>query len=266
MTMRIRTLIVADEPRTDERLRAGLAEDPDFEPVSVQGDGGISCAAIRSLAPDLLFLSVSPQGEDAFEILDALGPVLRPATILVADSDRHALRAFEVQAVDYLVQPFSDARLRSALRLAKTRLQEEVPLPALERWATRLQDRAEDGDLRGIARGRKPLDRLVIKSGGRVVLLRLEGVDWIEAAGNYLRLHVGAETHLLRETMNSLEARLDPDRFLRIHRSTIVNIDRIQEMHPWFHGDYAVLLRDGTRLTLSRGYRQRLDGFLAGAL
>jgi two-component system LytT family response regulator len=113
---------------------------------------------------------------------------------------------------------------------------------------------------------RKALERLVIKSSSRVFFLRVEEIDWIEAAGNYLKLHVGDETHLLRETMNSLEGRLDSDRFLRVHRSTIVNIERVQELQPWFHGDYLVILRDGTQLTLSRSYRQKLQDFFGNAL
>jgi two-component system LytT family response regulator len=164
--------------------------------------------------------------------------------------DRYALRAFEVHALDYLLKPFDRDRFGKALDRARAQLQREGHAEASQRLLELLEDTKS---------GRKPLERLVIKAAGRVFFLRVEEIDGIEAAGNYVRLHCGNDAHLLRETMNGLEARLDPQRFLRIHRSTIVNVDRIQELQAWFHGDYLVILHDGTQLTLSRGYRQKVQ-------
>jgi two-component system LytT family response regulator len=151
--------------------------------------------------------------------------------------------------LDYLLKPFDRERFERALERAKLHIQRAKTSEAQQQLLALLEE---------VKPGRKPLDRVVLRSSGRVFFLRVEEIDWIEAAGNYLRLHAGTETHLLRETMNAFEERLDPKQFLRIHRSMIVNIERIQELQPLFHGDYAVLLRDGTQLTLSRTYRQRL--------
>jgi two-component system LytT family response regulator len=253
---RIRTLIVDDEPLARQRLRTLLAAAPDFEIVGECGDGAEAVTAISERAPDLVFLDVQMPGLDGMGVIEELGPGRAPAFIFVTAYDRYALQAFEVQALDYLLKPFDRDRFAKALDRARAAVR---------------RDPADNGQqLRALIEemvpNRKYLDRVLIKSGNRVVFLKVEEIDWVEAAGNYLRLHVGRETHLLRETMNALESRLDPAKFLRIHRSTIVNIDRIQEFHPLFHGDYAVLLRDGVQLTLSRGYRQKLPAPFGEAL
>jgi len=253
----IRTLIVDDEPLCRERLRTLLADDPDFTIVGECGDGAEAVATLRETPCDLVFLDVQMPVMDGLEVVEAIGPERMPTVIFVTAYDRYALRAFEVQALDYLLKPFDRERFEKALGRAKAHVQRDQSAEASRQLLALL------GDTRP---GRKHLERLVIKSGGRIFFLKMEEIDWIEAAGNYLRLHVGSETHLLRETMNALEGRIDPERFLRIHRSTIVNIERIREIQPLFHGDYVVLLRDGTELTLSRTYRQRLQEVLGATL
>jgi two-component system LytT family response regulator len=254
---KIRTLIVDDEPLARQRLRTLLATAPDFEVIGECGDGAEAIAAISERAPELVFLDVQMPGLDGMAVIEELGPERAPAFIFVTAYDRYALQAFEVQALDYLLKPFDRERFTKALDRARAAVRRE---PTADN-GTQLRALIEE-----IVPARKYQDRVMIKSGNRVVFLKVEEIDWVEAAGNYLRLHVGRETHLLRETMSALEARLDPAKFLRIHRSTIVNIDRIQEFHPLFHGDYAVLLNDGTQLTLSRGYRQKLPAPFGEAL
>jgi two-component system LytT family response regulator len=254
--MTIRALIVDDEPLARERLRALLAGDPDVEVVGECSDGREAIAAVREHRPDLLFLDVQMPKLDGFQVLEAIGPEHLPVVIFVTAYDCYALRAFEVHALDYLLKPFDRQRFDKALGRAKTRIQRSRTADVSQQLVGLLED---------VKAARKPLERLVIKSAGRVFFLRLEEIDWIEAAGNYTRLHVGSETHLLRETMGGLETKLDPDKFLRIHRSTIVNIERIQELQPWFHGDYVVILRDGTQLTMSRNYRQKLQDLFGKA-
>lgn len=249
--MSIRALIVDDEPLARQRIRNLLKDEPDIEVVGECADGGEAVASIRDLRPDLVFLDVQMPVLDGFGVLEAVGPERMPAVIFVTAYDRYAIQAFEVNALDYLLKPFDRDRFRRALERARAQLGREPPAEVGERLAAAAED------ARGA--GRKTLDRIVIKSGGRVFFLRAEEIDWIEAAGNYLRIHAGGEMHLLRETMSGLEARLDPQTFLRIHRSTIVNIERIQELQPLFHGDYVVILRDGTQLNLSRGYKQRFQ-------
>jgi two-component system, LytTR family, response regulator len=253
--MAIRTLIVDDEPLARSRLRALLEREEDITVVGECGDGNEAVAAIRELQPDLLFLDVQMPALDGFGVLEAVGGDRVPAVIFVTAYDKYAIQAFEVHALDYLLKPFDRERFHLALERARAQLQREETVAASERLLALLEDAQAQA-------AKKPLQRLVIKSGGRVFFLRVEEIDWIEAAGNYVRLHVARETHLLRETMNALETRLDPEQFVRIHRSTIVHLDRIQELQPWFHGDYKVILRDGTQLTLSRGYRQKLQELL----
>ncbi len=246
-----------DEPLARQRLRALLEQEPDIEVIGECADGQEAVAAIRAQAPDLLFLDVQMPKLDGFRVLEMIGPEQMPVTIFVTAYDRYALRAFEVHALDYLLKPFDRKRFQKAVSHARARLQPEEPRAV----DPRLEALAE-----GVQSGRRPQERLVIKAGGRVFFLKTDAIDWVEAAGNYVRVHSGGEAHLLRETMNGLENRLDPHKFLRIHRSTIVNVERIQELQPWFHGDYVVILRDGTQLTLSRSYRQKLQEFFGDTL
>jgi len=246
----IRVLIVDDEPLALRRLRALLEVEPDVEIVGECTDGGDAVASIRAKSPDLVFLDVQMPVLDGFGVLEAVGIEQMPAVIFVTAYDRHALRAFEYNALDYLLKPFDRERFQKALERARAQLTQTV-------------ERNEAQQVVGAAEEYKgpdrPLERIVVKSAGRVFFLRVDEIDWIEAAGNYVRLHSGKEIHLLRDTMSSLESRMDARKFLRIHRSTMVNIERIHELQPLFHGDYVVILRDGTQLNLSRGYRQRLQ-------
>ncbi len=247
--MKLRILIVDDEPLGRERIRTLLAGDPEVEIAGECADGKQAVAAIRRLKPDLIFLDVQMPEMDGFGVLESLEVEEIPATIFVTAYDRYAVKAFEVHAVDYLLKSFDRERFSAALARAKGHLArgkkhdiEPKLVSLLEAFESR----------------KKYIGRLVVKSGGRIIFLRVEEIHWIEAMDNYVRLHAGAQTHTVRETMQSLETKLDPAKFARIHRSTIVNLDRVQDLRPLFHGDYAVRLRDGTELTLSRSYREKL--------
>ena len=180
-----------------------------------------------------------------------------PPVVFVTAYDHYALRAFDVHALDYLLKPFDRDRFQQALVRARQQRAAADQGELERRLLALVQDLREPP---------QRVDRFVIKSGGRVFFVRADEIDWIEAAGNYVKLHVGGETHLFRETMNAIEAQLDPDVFFRIHRCHIVNIERVHELQPWFNGEYVVFLRTGARLTLSRGYREKLQERLGGAL
>lgn len=246
----IRALIVDDEPLARERVTTLLAQEPDVEVVGECRDGREAVAAIRQLDPDLVFLDIQMPGADGFDVIQAVGPEKMPLVIFVTAYDQHALRAFEVRALDYLLKPFDRERFRDALARARGQIEGRESGDLGRRLLALVQE---------IRPGPPRADRLVVKSGGRLFFLRTDEIDWIEASGNYVRVHVGAESHLLRETMASLEAKLDQDRFLRIHRSRIVNLERVKEMQPWLNGEYVVILTTGVRLTLSRGYREKLQ-------
>lgn len=251
--MKIRTLLVDDEPLARHRLRDLLAGEADLEIIGECADGAEAIETIEREMPDLLFLDVQMPELDGFEILANARPARPPAVIFTTAYSEHALRAFEVHALDYLLKPFDRERLQRALSRAREHLR-RARVEALNEKLNAL--------LAELRPNLPKADRLVVKSGGRVMLIRTADVDWIESADNYVTLHVGPESHMLRETMASLEARLDPQHFLRISRSTIVNLDRIKELQPMFHGDYAVILRNGTRLSLSRSYRDKLQHLL----
>ncbi len=251
--MSIRAVIVDDEPLARERIRSLVGQEPDLELVGEAGYGQAAVELVRREKPDLVFLDVQMPGLDGFGVLQALGDEVPPAVIFVTAYDQYALQAFDVHALDYLLKPFNSRRFKKAVLRARTELTREHPPEVNERLLSLLE---------GLRSGRRPPERIVLKSAGRVSFLKVDEVDWVEAEGNYVRLHVGAHSHLLRETMKNIEGRLDPDRFIRIHRSTIVNTDRIKELHPLFHGEYAVILRDGTRLTASRGPDNKLRRLL----
>ena len=243
----MRVLIVDDEPLACERLRMLLAGERDITIVAECHDGRAAVAAIQHLAPDLVFLDVQMPEMDGFAVLEALREP--PVVIFVTAFDQFAIRAFEVCALDYLLKPFDRERFGKALWRGRA----EYERRSVSDLGARMQS------LLAELRGRKRyLDRIVVRAGGRVLFLRVDELDWIEAAGNYVRLHSGVEEYLYRETLSRMEAALDPVRFARIHRSSIVNVERIKELHPLFRGDYTVVLRDGRELTLSKAYRERL--------
>jgi two-component system LytT family response regulator len=252
---KVRTLIVDDEPLARERIRQLLTEEEDVEVVGECEDGVAALEAIREQDPDLVFLDVQMPELGGFELLSRLDPARVPAIIFVTAHDQFALKAFEVHALDYLLKPFDQERFQAAL----SRAREWLARRGKDDLDTRLTSLLSDLRERAPA---KYQERIAVKAGGRVILLKAEEIDWVEAADNYVNLHVGSASHLLRETMNSFEQRLPPDRFLRISRSTIVNLDRVKELQPLFHGEYAVILTDGTRVSLSRNYRERLSVLL----
>jgi two-component system LytT family response regulator len=257
----IRVLIVEDEPLARSRLSRLLRERPDFEVVGECGNGLEAVEALRTLSPDLLLLDVQMPEMDGLEVLEVVGPKHIPAVIFVTAYDQYALRAFEVHALDYLLKPFDDERFERALQHAR----ELIQRGRIEALSQQLFALARDlRSTTGPAAERVPVDgpayleRLAIKSGDRVSLIKTSEIDWIEGAGVYVRLHVGKKSHLLRETLSNLEEQLDPDQFVRIHRSTIVNVERVRELKSYFHGEYIVYLQDGTQLKLSRSYREKL--------
>ncbi|HEX8137193.1 MAG TPA: LytTR family DNA-binding domain-containing protein [Pyrinomonadaceae bacterium] len=257
---KIKTLIVDDEPLARRNLRALLKDDPEILIVGEAGSGPEALKAIRAQAPDLVFLDVQMPGMNGFEVLENLDGETLPAIVFVTAFDRYALKAFEVHALDYLLKPFDDSRFERALRQAKARLEQREIKQLSRKLLALLEERAAKLDAEP---EREPyLNRLMVKSAGRVYFLKVEEIDWIEADNYYAKLHTGRKAHLLRETMNDLETRLDPEKFLRIHRSAIVNLDRVREMHPHFNGDYIVVLEDGTQLKMSRSRREQIRAIL----
>jgi len=250
--MGIRTVIVDDEPLARDWVREQLSDDEDIELVAECEDGFQAVEAIESTRPDLLILDIQMPGLDGFGVLRMLPNGPPPAVVFVTAFDRYALRAFEVNAVDYLLKPVSPERLQNALARIKTYLRQRLSGDVAGQLRTVLQEMK-----------RYP-DWLLIKDNGRSHFLRVQDIDWIESQRNNVALHVGAATHIYHDTTAGIEARLDPARFLRIHRSTIVNIERIKELHPWFNGDHAVTLKDGTKLTLSSSYKGKLKAFRRG--
>ena len=247
--VRIRVLIVDDEPLARDRTRQLLEEEPDVEIVGECASGEDAVAAIESAAPDLVFLDVQMPGMDGFGVLARISASRLPAVVFVTAHDEHALKAFQVHALDYLLKPFDGARLSGSLQRVREQLRSAAPHLFQRRLLAMLADlKPRPG----------PANRIVIRSGGRLSFLKADEIDWIEGEGNYLRIHAGKQSFLQRETMGEIEARLDPSRFVRIHKSTIVNTERIREIQPLFNGAHSVLLHDGTRLTWSRGYREQL--------
>ncbi len=246
----IRVLLVDDEPLAREMLREMLQGEPDVAIVGESVNGREALEAIRAHSPDLLFLDVQMPELGGFELLETLGKDQIPYVIFVTAYDQYAVRAFEVHALDYLLKPFDRERFEVSWQRAKKQI---------------LRDRNGGTDQRILAlleelkAGSKYLERLVIKAAGRIYFLETSEIDWIGAEGNYVSVHSGKKSHLLRETISGLEAQLDPKKFVRIHRSAIVRLDRIQELQPWFHGEYRIILQDGTQLTLSRNYRDKLQ-------
>ena len=258
MNPRIRTLVADDEPIARARMLALLRDEPDIEVIGECATGPEAMSAIERTSPDLVFLDIQMPQMDGLTLTRTLGHTM-PAVVFVTAYDEYALGAFEVHALDYLLKPYSADRFKSALVHARQHL--SVRRPGVNAGSASLLPghSAEPGP-------QQRRDRLVIKSSGRIFFVRVRDIDWCEAAGNYVRLHAGPQTHLVRGTMAHIESQLDPSQFVRIHRSTIVNVDRIQELQSSFGGEYVVLLHDKTRLTLSRGYREGLQAKLGKTL
>lgn len=253
----IKTIVVDDEPPARRNLRALLKGLPDVELVKECGSGRDAVGSIRALEPDLVFLDVQMPEMDGFEVLEQLTDHPLPVIVFVTAYDRYALKAFEVNALDYLLKPFDDARFHKAMAQARRQIEQQDAGELGRRLLTLM----EGHQLRPGAAPARYITRLMVKTAGRVIFIRTEEIEWIEAYDNYVRLHVGGKAHLLRQTMNELEAVLNPQQFARIHRSTIVNLDRIREMQPHFN-EHLVILHDGTELKLSRNRRESLDQWL----
>lgn len=247
--MTLKAVIVDDEALAREGLRGFLDREPDITVLAECADGASAVDAIRSLQPDLVLLDVQMPACDGFEVLRRLEGAPLPVIIFVTAHDRYALEAFHAHALDYLLKPVEAERFQKAIERARAQILYDA--------------RRAVGDLAGLIRdlrqGPRRRDRIMVRRSGRIYFLAAEEILWIEATGNYARLHTGSGRHVIRESMTSLESTLDPERFVRIHRSTIVNLDHVGEIQPWFQGESVVILRDGTRLTLSRTYRPRLQ-------
>ncbi|MBD0370190.1 MAG: response regulator transcription factor [Pyrinomonadaceae bacterium] len=259
----VRAMIVDDEPLARQAIRLLLKTDAEVEIIAEAGSGSEAVELINRNAPDLLFLDIQMPGMNGFDVLEKIDVSRIPAIIFVTAFDQYALRAFEVHALDYLLKPFDDARFEKALRQAKAQIEQREINRLSQKLFALLEDREERVESpRPAVERPKYLTRLMIKSASRIFFLKVEEIDWIGAEDYYVKLHFGRKTHLLRETMNELEAKLDPEKFLRIHRSSIVNLDRVKEMHAHFNGDYVVILQDGTELKLSRSRREQLQTLL----
>lgn len=249
----LRVLIVDDEPLARERIRKILRTHPEVEMVAECKSGSEAVAAVQEHSPDLMFLDVQIPEMDGFTVLEHVDQKQMPNVIFVTAYDRYALRAFEVHAMDYLLKPFDRDRFEEAFHRAKDQIQRNRQNNISRNLSSLLQHMKSQHQY---------LERLAVKSAGRVFFLKIRDIDWIEAEGNYVRLHVGKQSHLIRQAIGNMEEQLDPEKFIRVHRSTIINIDRIRELQPWFHGDYRVYLQDGTELLMSRSYKDKFRHLL----
>ena len=249
----IRAAIVDDEPLARHRIRGLLAEAGDVEVIAECANGKEAIEALVESPPDVLFLDVQMPEINGFDVLQAIGVDHVPVVVFVTAHDQFALRAFEAHALDYLLKPFDDERFEAALQRARQRIREQQVGDLDRRLRAFLEEVRED---------RGYLQRLVVPTGQRSVVVRTDQIDWIEAERNYIRLHVGDRGYLLRENLSRIESALDPTTFCRIHRSTIVNIDRIEAIETLLRGEYQVVLHDGTKLTSGRGYRRNLHSIM----
>jgi two-component system LytT family response regulator len=255
--MKIRTLIIDDESLARNLIRRLLAAEEGIEIVGECDNGREAVSMIAKVSPDLIFLDVQMPEWGGFEVLELIDPARMPVVIFVTAYDKFALKAFEANALDYLLKPLDDERFQQALQRARTYLDGKGTGAVRERLI---------GLINQLSPQSKPISRLAVKAAGRVVFLKVTEIDWIEATGNYLDLHVGKESYLLRGRLNELEKKLSTDQFFRIHRSTIINLDRVKEFRPSFKGEGTVVLKDGARLAASRSYAQKLQEFLEAQL
>lgn len=257
----ITAIIVDDEPLARDCVRDALERVRGVEVVAECPDGEGAVRAIRDHQPDLVFLDVQMPGMDGFDVIREVGPQSMPAVVFVTAFDRHALRAFEIHALDYILKPFDDDRFHAALRHARDQIRLERGGEITRRLAALLQDSDRDRTAAPPSTsGSAPVfaTRLMARTRDRIHFVRTEDIDWIEGKGNYVRVHAGEDSHLLRTSLTALLEELDPGGFVRIHRSIIVNLDRIREVQPWVGGDYIAILHDGSQLKVSRTYRDQL--------
>jgi two-component system, LytTR family, response regulator len=266
LNQKIRALIVDDELLAHKVLRAMLKDDPEIEIIAECLKGREAVQIIREQSPDIVFLDIQMPKMDGFQVVEEVGIERMPITVFVTAYDKHALRAFEAHALDYLLKPFDHERFSTTLQRAKTFVRQQKLGEISESLLAVLQDmklkNIESPPDKNRTAHKEPIDRVVIKSGERIYFLKIEEIDWIEGAGDYLNLHSASGTHLIRETMGAFYAKLDFKKFLRIHRSTIVNIERIKDIKPLFKGEYVITLTSGKRLKSSRGYRHKLQPLL----
>jgi two-component system LytT family response regulator len=252
----IRTLIVDDEPLARKRLRSLLRPEPDIEVIGEASSGREAAELILRDRPDLVFLDIKMPGTGGFSVIEKVGVEHMPHVVFVTAFDDFAVKAFEVRALDYVLKPYDKDRLEEAVGRVRRRLRNAG---ADEEYRKRMRDLSSK-----TASGSVPLDRILVKAKGRMIVLKTADIEWIEASGNYVVLHCGAESHLLRESMDKVAGRLDGRVFTRIHRSSIVNIDRIAEIQPAFHGEYNVFLKSGAKLLLSRTYSGPFKALFSG--
>ena len=248
----VKALIVEDERLAANALHRMLLDDPEVHVIGIAADGKSAVAKIQALKPDIVFLDIEIPEMNGFDVIDEVGIDNMPIVIFVTAYDRYTLKAFEVHALDYLLKPFEENRLAAAVGRAKRELE----------FRKTYQRTKLSGLMESVAE-RRGLKRFPIKSAGRTVFIQLDEIDYLEAAGNYVRLHTGQQEYITRDTMSAFESRLSDSDFVRIHRSVIVNRKRIKELRPWFTGEYVVILTTGKELTLSRGYRDRLPLLMA---
>lgn len=244
-----------DEPWARTRIATLLNDEPDFTLVHSCTNGAEACKAIAEHVPQVVFLDVQMPDLDGFEVIEAVGLAAMPLVVFVTAYDEYAVRAFEAGALDYLLKPFEEERFRRALD--RIRRDVRIPRAGLEGLQRTMAH---------VRRERRYLQRLVVNSAGRVTFLKVCDLDWLEASGNYVTLHVGRERYLLRETLSALQEKLDPEQFVRIHRSAIVNVERLKELRPWSRGEQVAVLQDGTELTIGRAFRPHLLALMSNAV
>jgi two-component system LytT family response regulator len=262
--MKIRVLIVDDEEIAREGIRRRLTKFPDAEIVGECANGIKAVAEIKRRKPDLVFLDVQMPGLDGFEVIEKIGVERMPMVVFVTAYDKYAINAFGVHAFDYLLKPFDEERFESTMHRVLTMFQGIEGNTENQRLMKLLED-LKKGQLnleRNLQSSTEFLERMVIKKAGRIFFINIDEIEWFEAANNYIRLHSKGDEYLVRESLNNLESRIDPRRFVRINRSIIVNTGHIKELHPLFHGDYAVILKDGTELRSSRNFRKNFASLL----
>ena len=251
MGQQLKILIADDEPLARERLRKLIEKHADLDLVAECSDGAETASKILKLQPDIVFLDVQMPEKTGFEVIHEIQGKAAPAIVFVTAYDQYAINAFDVSAVDYLLKPFDRERFERSLEKARQSANKPDAIP-----------KNLEALLNNLAPQNKEQERIAIKTNNKVILLRTDQIDFVDADDNYINVHVGAEKHMLRETLASFEEKLSARKFMRISRSVIVNMDRIKELQPLFHGEYSVILKDGTRLTLSRSYRDKIQDLI----